>query len=181
MSQMIRHYALLVVAACCVAAGGCCGGGAVLSGQATLPAGESSSAFLDRVSSSPTVSENNAFRGVLMLLDGTDSNETFAQRVEALEARGIVRPCWNFDADRPVTKGRLAYMIYKAANVPGGVTLTLFGPSEWYCLKELQYQGFMTPGAVYADVTGMQYVGVLNRTDGYMQTGEIPDVLKVGQ
>lgn len=148
---------------------------------ADLPAGEGSAAFLDRVGDEKAVSENDAMRGLLMLLDGRDRAKGFSQRVKSLVERNVACSRWSFDADRPITKGKLAYMIYKACHVTGGVTLTVFGPSQWYCLKELQYQGFMQSGAVYAPVTGMQYIAALSRADHYIQTGKIPEVLRAGQ
>jgi len=162
---------------------GCCSCGQtdVKLGEATLPAGEGSAAFLDRTSAEPVVSENDAMRGVLMLLEGQDGEENFSDRVKSLQRRGIAPTSWDFLAARPITKGRLAYMVYNACKLSGGVTVKVFGPSQWYCLRELQNRRFMTNGAVYAPVRGMEFVAVINRADQYLQTGEIPDVLQAGR
>lgn len=152
--------------------------GQISAGEATLPKDGGSAGFLDRISSQKTVSENDAMRGLLMLLDGDDSAETFRQRVEKLRARNVVADEWSCDAGRDVTRGRLAYMIYQACDITGGLTLHLAGPSQRYCLRELQYQGFISPRATLAAaVTGMELVGVLNRADAFMETGEVPDVI----
>jgi hypothetical protein len=154
---------------------GCANSGQVADGGAKLPAAESSPAFLDRSSSVENVSENDGLRGVLMLLDGKDDAGDFQQRVESLRSRGIVPAGWDFDAARPLSRGRLAYMVYQACKLRGGVIVTLSGPSERYCLRELQYIGMIGRGATYSPVSGMEYVAVLSRADGYLQTGKIPE------
>jgi hypothetical protein len=174
MAMTLKRTILLLAA---LLTAGCGQAGQVLPAQADLPKEEASPAFLDRVASMPTVTENDALRGLLMLLDGKDPSEGFAQRVEALKARRIVDPQWDFVADRPITKGRLAYMLYQACKVPGGLTLTLTGPSERYCLKELQFIGMMSSGVTYAEVTGLEFVAAVTRADTYVQTGELPDIM----
>ncbi len=152
--------------------------GSITSAQVELPKDEGSAGYLDRIASQETVSQDDAMRGILMLLDGQDEAETFAQRVSKLRQRGIVPESWDSRGDRPITRGKMAYMVYQAANVPGGVTLTLLGPSQRYCLRELQYQGFITEeSAWYGEVTGMEFVAILTRADAFMETGEVPRVL----
>ncbi|HUT59271.1 MAG TPA: hypothetical protein VNA25_15585 [Phycisphaerae bacterium] len=157
-----------------------CGGppGSFKGAEAQLPQGEQSPEFLDRVSSQKHVSENDAMRGILMLLDGQDAAKGFQQRVEALKGRNIVNSRWSFDAARPVTRGRLAYMLCQALNIQGGVILTLTGPSQRYCLRELQYQGFLASGIMTTEIAGGEFVAVLARADAYKNTGEVPEILK---
>ncbi len=159
--------------------GGCQTGSPEIAGaEAPLVQETGSAAFLDRVSSQPTVSENDAMRGILLLLDGEDDGVTFGQRVSALLDRGVVPAQWSFQADRPITKGKLAYMVYGAAQMKGGVMLWLTGPSQRYCLRELQYQGIMSEGPVSAEVTGMAFAAILGRADAYIQEGKVPQVLR---
>lgn len=146
--------------------------------QAALPPDEGSPAFLDRVSSQPTVRQNDAFRGIL-LLTGQDQARDFRQRVEALADRGLVDRQWTFDADRPLTRGRLAYMVCRACRIRGGVMMHLAGPTQRYCLRELQYLGMMAPGTLMAPVTGMEFIAVLARADAYLRTGKVPDIMKI--
>ncbi len=148
----------------------------VAGGQAALPADEDSAGFLDRMSSQRVVTQNDAMRGLWLLMNNDkDDHADFAGRVEALRQRDIVSDGWSFQADKPLTKGQLAYMIYQACHVQGGLTLTLTGPSQRYCLRELQYQRFMSNGMIWDKVTGMEFVAVLHRALAYMQTGEVPD------
>lgn len=141
-----------------------------------LPKDENSAAFLDRVADAENVSEHDAFRGMLLLLDGNDEKTSFGERVRELHERGLVDSTWSFQADRPISRGKLAYMVYQATGIPGGVVLTLTGPSQRYCLKELQYRRVMVDGAVYSPVSGLEFVSVLNRADVYRRTGKVPDM-----
>jgi len=154
-----------------------CSGGTVEAPQAELVAGEGSPGFLDRMSDRTHVSENDAMRGVLMLLDGSDTAKTFADRVSALRQRGVVARHWDCKADRPITRGRMAYMLYQACKVPGGVMLTLTGPSCRYCLRELQYRGIMDSGSMFSSVTGLEYMTALTRADVYVETGKVPETM----
>jgi len=138
------------------------------------PANEDSASFLDRVSSQDVVGMDDAMRGVLLLLDGEDNAKGFAERVQILTNRGIVDPKWHCSASLPIRRGKLAYMIYQACKMKGGVILLLTGPSQRYCLRELQYRGVMTEGAPYAKIGGMEYVAVLGRADVFIRTGEVP-------
>jgi len=173
MERLIRTIVFTVVAAGLVLQAGC-GSGAIANPQASLDADESSAAFLDRLSSQQTVNENDAMRGMLILLDGQDNQAAFSERVEQLRSKDIIDPDWDVDACKPLTRGRLAYMIYQATDMPGGVMLTLTGPSERYCLRELQYRRMMGNGSLFAPVTGLEYVGVLTRADVYIRSGQVP-------
>jgi hypothetical protein len=150
----------------------------IASPEAALTADEDSAAYLDRLSAQETVSQNDALRGILLLLDGEDKAATFAQRVETLRRRRIVPGNWNFHPDKPITRGKVAYMIYQGCKMSGGAILTLCGPSQRYCLRELQYQGFITQEmSWYGEVTGMEFVGVVTRADAFLETGAIPNVI----
>jgi hypothetical protein len=159
-------------------AGGCQSSSMSIEGPGqTLPDDDGSPAFLDRISSEPTVSENDAFRGLLMLVEDEDATETFEDRVRALVDRGMLPPDWSYDADRPLTRGRLAYMACQAADVEGGVMMHLVGPTRRYCLREARYLGLMSDGGTYGQVTGMEYLAVLTRLDVFRQTGQLPEIL----
>ena len=173
MRKRLTTWLLLLAAG--VAVGGCQNAGMVTGGEQPLVADEDSAFFIDRVADQENVSENDAMRGVLLLLDDQDSAETFQQRVDLMLERGLVSPNWDFSADRPITRGRLAYMICEATNMPGGVILTLTGPSQRYCHRELQFRGMMTSGAIFSPVSGLEYVSVLTRADTFIRTGEVPD------
>ncbi len=177
-----KFYTIMLISAAVAAAalGGCRQQGVIASGSATLPADEDSASFFNRLSSEKTVTENDAMRGMLYLLDGQDDAGTFEQRVSRLQEKGIVGRTWDFDAARPLTRGKLAFMVYQAAKIPGGVMLMLTGPTQRYCLRELQYRGLMSEGVFYTNVTGLEFIAVISRADEYMQEGEVSETMNPG-
>ncbi len=172
---MRKPLTTLLLLTALAAIAGCQNAGVVTGGAQALQGDEDSAIFIDRVASLENVSENDAMRGVLLLLDGEDTAQTFQQRVDLMLQRHLVSPNWDFSADRPITRGRLAYMICQATDMPGGIILTLTGPSQRYCHRELQYRGMMTSGAIFSPVGGLEYVSVLTRADTFIRTGEVPD------
>ncbi|MCK5114349.1 MAG: hypothetical protein KAR11_06255 [Phycisphaerae bacterium] len=155
-------------------AGGC-GNGEIISRNENLPKSEDSAGFLDRVSSLPVVTEDDAMRGILMLINGDDTAESFPQRVRLLQERGILPNSWDYVSDRAITRGKYAYMIYQAAKFRGGIVLSLTGASRRYCLRELQFQKVMTNGPMLSEISGMEYIAVLGRADTYIRTGHVPN------
>jgi hypothetical protein len=179
MRATVGHAGVVVAAMAAALLAGCAGpAGGIVGAEAQLPQGEQSPEFLDRLSSQKHVSENDAMRGILMLLDGQDAAKSFQDRVEALKGRSIVDSSWSFNAARPLTRGRLAYMLCQALEIRGGVILTLTGPSQRYCVRELQYQGLLASGIMTTEISGGEFVAVLARADAYKNTGEVPEILK---
>ena len=172
-----RYYLLIAGFAAVVALGGCASSRLTVVGEnATLPDGENSAAFLDRMSSQDTVTENDAMRGVLML-DGGDKARTFKQRVDLLVDRKILDAKGSHDASRKLSRGKLARMMCRACGLSGGLILRLTGPSERYCLRELQYRQMMTQGSASTKVSGMEFASVLTRAEIYKRTGRFPDMV----
>ncbi|MCK4275391.1 MAG: hypothetical protein KAX78_02690 [Phycisphaerae bacterium] len=179
MRHTITHLSIGVLGILAAVTIGCQGSSNIVGPEAKLPGSPDSAEFLDRTSSQKFVTENQAMRGMLLLLDGKDNVKTFAQRVGDLRGRGIICPRWDCSANRPLTKGKLAYMVYQACEIPGGVTLLIAGPSRRYCLRELQFRSIISPGAGSTPVSGIEYVAVISRGAAYMETGNVPQTMKV--
>jgi len=128
------------------------------------------------MSSLDTVTENDAMRGMLML-EGGDNTKTFRQRIEALVKSQVLDPKGDYDADRTLTRGRLAYMACRSCKLSGGLILRVAGPSERYCLRELQYRSMMTEGSGSTAISGMEFTSVLTRTDIYRRTRRFPNMV----
>jgi len=152
-----------------------CGQGTITNGEAQLVSDESSAAFLDRMADQKAVTQNDAMRGMVMLLDGADAFDTFQDRVTYLQSVSVVPTNWNLDASKSLTRGQLAYMTYVASEMSGGVWLVVAGPSQRYCLREMQYRGVMGKGSLWSSVSGMEYVSTMGRAAVYKQEHEVPD------
>lgn len=177
---MRQTIAIAIVLTAGAVLGGC-GGGAIVSQSNSLGPTDDSAQLLDVVSAQPTVSEDQALQGILLMLDGRDDTMNFHARVAQLRSRGIAASSWDFSQARPLTRGRLAYMAYQASGMSGGVITTLTGPSQRYCLRELQYRQMMADGPLYIPATGMEFVAVLSRAHAVRTSGEFPIVLQTRQ
>jgi len=172
-----RYYWLIAGLAAVAALGGCAPSQLTVTGEdATLPASENSAAFLDRMSSLDTVTQNDAMRGILML-DGGDKTGTFKQRVDLLIDKKILPAKGSYNASRELSRGQLARMVCSACELSGGLILRLTGPSERYCLRELQYRQMMTQGSASTKVSGMEFASVLTRAEIYKRTRRFPDMV----
>ena len=74
----------------------------------------------------------------------------------------------DFSPREPLRKGLFAYMLYKALEVEGGITLSLFGISERYALKELVYQGILASGNENDILTGEELVSTTMRAADFI-------------
>ncbi len=176
MHSILRSFLALSVLAAAAGVGGCGGTGAIIDPGVAGPADDDSGAFLDRVADGAMVTQHDAMRGVLFLLEPEGAApKNFGDCVRTLRQRNILPAEADQEDTKPIRRGELAYMIYQAARVPGGVILTLTGPSRRYCLRELQYRGLMGPGPAYSPVSGMEYVETISRADTYVRTGKVPD------
>jgi len=157
---------------------GCAPSQLTVSGEnSALPSGENSAAFLDRISSADTVTQNDAMRGILMLDGGDDKTETFKQRVDALIAKRIIPATGSYDADATLSRGQLARMICTTCGLQGGIIMSVTGPSERYCLRELQYRQMMIQGSASTKISGMEFASVLTRAEIFKRTRRFPDLV----
>jgi len=112
---------------------------------------------------------DDAFHALLLDLDGTDPNPDYAHRVAALKSRQLLLPGFDKPAHDAVTRGVIAVALYKAGNIHGGLVLTLFGPSERYCLRELQYDNLLPASSPNQTFSGLELVGVIGRFEDYLR------------
>lgn len=73
-----------------------------------------------------------------------------------------------FDVMQPLRKGLIAYMFCNALKIKGGGFLRLFGRNERYALKELVFEGLMSPGNVNDIVSGEELISVFMQASAYM-------------
>lgn len=107
---------------------------------------------------------------VLLLIDGEDRYQNFMDRLIALDAKGVTQSSWEIEADEPVTKGTLAYMLCRALGLKGGVMLRLI-PCRRYAYREALNYGLMAKGSAREPLTGPEAVGILGRA-ARMKEGE---------
>jgi hypothetical protein len=172
----------IILAACGLATAAWLGGCAPVAGpHAQLAAGLDMPAepanelpepvFMGELARQKRVDQNDGFRAVLLWLDGKDDSRNFKDRAVTLADRGLVRADWRLSPTAPMDKATLAYIVYHALGMKGGLNMALFN-SRRYALRELVYRGMMASGADYAYVTGSEFVAILGRADDYRAAAE---------
>lgn len=120
----------------------------------------------------PLITVDEAYRAMLILADGEDTSQGFAERKEKLESRGIARAAWNLQAENVIDAGSLAFMVCRICKISGGVNSTLFG--SWglgdrrYALRELIYRQMVDEMIDYQFVTGADLHGLMRKADAFM-------------
>lgn len=129
-------------------------------------------ALLHYMAGQPAVTNDEACRAVLVLVDGTETPGTFDTRRQALESRGIVRAEWGLQANDAVDRGTLAYMIFKGCGVRHGMNTWLSQGSglgdRRYALRRCTQEDIMPYGLPYQIPTGGEVVRALARADDYL-------------
>jgi hypothetical protein len=112
-------------------------------------------------------SNDDAFHGILLDLDGHDKCANYDQRVAALKSRGMLKASFNEPADSDIRRGTLAIIVVKMLGIRGGWAMHVFGPTERYDLREVVYEGIFTPSSPQQTFSGAEFVGVIGRVDDF--------------
>jgi len=115
-----------------------------------------------RLSGETWCSNDDACSMMLLLIDGTDHCEKFAQRLILLDVKGVADASWDITPDEPVTKGTLAYMLCRTLGLNNSIMMKL-QPSRRYAYREAVYYGLMDRGSENEPVTGPECVGIMHR------------------
>jgi hypothetical protein len=182
----MRALGIVALAAWLAGCAPSAGGGAKVAASLDMPAEAPTDlpepVFMGELAAQGRVNQNDAFRAVLLWLDGKDEAD-FKARCVALADRGLIHGRWRLNPAAPMDKATLAYVIYKALGMRGGINMALFN-NRRYALRELVYRGMMAGGADYAFVSGSELIAVLGRADDYRAVEEgveheqLPDLLR---
>ena len=115
-------------------------------------------------------SNDDAFHGLLLYLDGTDPSSNYFGRVAALQKRGLLPANFHEPADTAVERGTMAVMIVKTLHIHGGWVMHVFGVTPRYAVKELVDQQLFTPSSPQQTFSGSEFVGVIGKLDDYQIT-----------
>lgn len=108
----------------------------------------------------------DAAKAIVILMGVDEEHINLDSQVAYLKTHGLLPPRFTreeFDPRQPLRKGEAAYIFLQALKIKGGVVLHLLGPSERYALKELAFQGLMSPGHVRDLVSGVELVQLMDQ------------------
>ncbi len=128
--------------------------------------------FLFDLSKKEYCSTDDAYRGMLYLIDGKDTSKDFEERTARLIMHKVVKKSWQHSCNEVVSKGKVAYMLVRALGIRGGIMYNITNASARYSLRELVFMGIIKDGTEYSKVSGAEYVGILGRAEDRRQAGE---------
>lgn len=114
------------------------------------------------------VSNDEGLHGIILLFEGSDSTQTYEERVKHLKDLGWLQKSFDEPANLAMQRGTLARLLVKAMDIKGGVMMNLTNAAPRYAYKELVYLGVMPDGSELMVVDGLDYLGVVSRAQDYM-------------
>lgn len=126
--------------------------------------------FYRVLASKPNATFEDAVRGFFELaVDVSGRKLTFAKQAQALVDMKIIRTKWMRSPRAMVTRGRIAYMICTTCGIKGGLTMSIFGPSERYAFRECVYLRVWEAGNQADYMTGGELMGLLKWAADYIE------------
>ena len=121
--------------------------------------------FWDALSVQRAVSNNDAFHALLLTFGG--ATDSYASRAKAAQGRDWIKavPPGNETA----RVGMIAKAIVIEAKIKGGATLSVFGPSERYATKELNYREWLHDMSPQQAISGAQLIALLSSVEDHME------------
>jgi hypothetical protein len=120
-------------------------------------------------------SNDEAFHGLLLYLDGKDESADYAARVAALKARKMLPGGFDEPAEASIRRGTLAVAIVRMIHARGGLTMAVIGPQPRYAVRELMFLNVYPPSTPNQSFSGNEFLGIMGRVEDY-QRGNAADV-----
>lgn len=125
--------------------------------------------FWHTLAEQPVTSNDDAFHGLLLFLDGHDPNPDYASRVSAMKDRKLLPAHFDQPAERAVDRGTLAVALSKALSIRGGVMMSLTGNNPRYATKELVFLGIYPLSSPNQTFSGTEYLGIIGKAEDYQR------------
>lgn len=113
----------------------------------------------------------DACRMVLSLASGRHEGGDFESLRRGLLERGLMDPGWTLGPPDPVTKGTVAYLLCRALDIRGGLTMRIFGMTRRYAFRECVYLGIFSGGTPDEYVSGRELIDVITNAEFYRERG----------
>ncbi|MEO6437101.1 MAG: hypothetical protein ABIP55_15265 [Tepidisphaeraceae bacterium] len=121
----------------------------------------------------PIASNDEAFHGLLLYVDGADESADYPARVAALRARRMIPASFDEPAESAITRGVLGVAIMKLLDQKGGVTMQVLGrvsgPCPRYATRELVFLNVYPPSTPNQVLTGGEFVGIIGRVEDFQR------------
>lgn len=123
-------------------------------------------AFWTDLETRRVVTNNDALHGFFITADGADPNPTYEDRLAAARERGWITDAFQPDshpANESATVGELSVVACRIADIKGGLTMRLLGPTPRYAAKELVYMEILPDRADNQSMSGLEFIDFVAR------------------
>jgi len=121
----------------------------------------------------PEVSNDETFHALLLFIDGRDALPDYSARVATMKRRSLIPESFGRSANEAVGRGTLAFAMVRILDIKGGLTMSLFGPSERYATRELQYLGLYPASSPNQTFSGAELIGIIGRMEDYQRSRSV--------
>jgi hypothetical protein len=130
--------------------------------------------FWHTLADQPVTSNDDAFHGLLLYVDGQDPATTYADRVAAMKSRGMLPANFDEPSEQGVTRGTLSVAIAKALNLRGGLLMSLLGatplgPTPRYATREMVFLDLFPPSSPNQTFSGTEFLGIMGKLEDYQR------------
>jgi hypothetical protein len=128
--------------------------------------------FWNRLAQQTVTSNDDAFHGLLLYLDGDDPADDYAGRVQALKSRKMLPAGFDQQPEQAIERGTLAVALLKALDIKGGLMLRVLGPTPRYAVRELVFMELYPPSSPRQTFSGAEFLGIIGKIEDYQRGQE---------
>lgn len=143
-------------------------------GSAPKSGSKSRTGFFRKLNEENEAPFADACRAMSILFFDEDKGDDFKQNRAVLVSNNVVPKSWTYQAESPLTKGMISYMLCRALGIRGGVLLFVIGTTQRYGLRECVWDGLVIDGNIDQYITGGELLAILSRAEGFKKYGFVP-------
>ncbi len=130
-------------------------------------------AFWTALESQRTLTNHDALHGLLLLADGADPHASYEERLAAARDRKWLSATEsNPVANESITVGRVASAAARIADIKGGLSMRIGGPTPRYATRELVYMGLLPDRTENQSMSGLEFLDLIGRVQDHMAAEE---------
>lgn len=160
----MRSEAIALALACAALLGGCAR--TVLDSSVVDTRFDDEQNFWTDLETRRVVTNNDALHGLFLAADGVDPNPSYEDRLFAARERAWIGDDFQPDtrpANQSANIGDLSVAACRIANIKGGLTMRILGPTPRYATKELVYRQMIPDRGDNQSMTGLEFIDFVTR------------------
>jgi len=125
--------------------------------------------YYEELKEKPRASMADAARLTVPLTKEAAWNRDPEELRRILLDRNVIKEEWEISETAPLTRGKLAFMICRAAGIRSSLYMRLGIPRERYAIREAVFHDLMTSSSPHRYVSGSELLDVLAKTREYVK------------